>query len=35
MTEQQAVVLDNYLVRLSGLALAGLSGRAWFRRFFG
>jgi hypothetical protein len=35
MTKQQAAVLGNYLVQLSGQTPAGRDDRGWFRRFFG
>jgi hypothetical protein len=35
MTKQQAAVLGNYLVQLSGQTPAGRDDRSWFRRFFG
>ena len=35
MTKQQAGLLGNYLMRLSGQTAADPKGRGWFRRFFG
>ena len=35
MTKQQAAVLGNYLVQLSGQTPAGPDDRSWFRRLFG
>ena len=35
MTKQQAGLLGNYLVRVSGQTAADPNGRSWFRRFFG
>ena len=35
MTKQQAAVLGNYLIQLSGLTVREPKYRSWFRRFFG
>lgn len=35
MTKQQAAILGNYLVRLSGQPPIVLKKRGWFRRLFG
>lgn len=35
LTKQQAAVLGNYLVRLSGQTPADPNDRGWFRRHFG
>lgn len=35
MTKQQAAVLGNYLVELSGQTAANRSQRGWFKRMFG
>lgn len=35
MTKQQAAVLGNYLIELSGQSASDPKDRSWFRRFFG
>ena len=35
MTKQQAAVLGNYLVQLSGQTPVDPKSQGWFRRFFG
>ena len=35
MTKQQAAVLGNYLIRLSGQSAVHPKERGWFRRLFG
>lgn len=35
MTKQQAAVLGNYLIEISGQTAADPRERHWFRRFFG
>jgi hypothetical protein len=35
MTKQQAALLGNYLMRLSGQTIVDPAPQGWFRRFFG